>query len=101
MPLLLVVFTSDTCASCAEAVAKAAPLASAEVVVQEVEATARADLHERYRIDAVPMIVIADGDGVVQASFVGPPSATELWAAAAEARGPGSSHDPGLGRSGH
>src|SRR3989442_12597520 len=36
VPWLLAVFTSATCASCAEAVAKAAPLASADVVVQEV-----------------------------------------------------------------
>ena len=100
VPWLLAVFTSATCVSCAEALAKAAPLASADVVVQEVEADARADLHERYRIEAVPMIVIADDEGVVQASFVGPPGATDLWAAVAEVRGAGSSHDPGLGRSG-
>jgi hypothetical protein len=37
---------------------------------------------------------------VVRASFVGPPTATDLWAAVAEARQPGVSPEPGLGRSG-
>jgi hypothetical protein len=54
--------------------------------VQEVEISARRDLHQRYSIDAVPIIVLADAEGVVRASFVGPPSATDLWAAVAEAR---------------
>jgi hypothetical protein len=90
-PWLVAVFTSATCASCEEALAKAAPLAGREVAVQEVEAKTRSDLHRRYRIDAVPMIVIADGEGVVRASFVGPPSAADLWAAVAEAREPGAS----------
>jgi len=35
----------------------------------------------------VPIVVIADLDGVVRKSFVGPMSATDLWAAVAEARG--------------
>jgi hypothetical protein len=86
VPWLVVVFTSATCDSCAAAVAKAAPLASAEVAVQEVEAKAGADLHRRYAIEAVPMIVVADREGVVHASFVGPPSASDLWAAVTEAR---------------
>src|ERR687895_58960 len=34
----------------------------------------------RYAIDAVPLLVLADAEGVVRASFVGPPSATDLWA---------------------
>ena len=38
--------------------------------------------------DAVPTIVVADEQGVVRASFVGPPSATDLWAAVAKARDP-------------
>ena len=49
---------------------------------------------------AVPMILVADRDGVVQASFVGPPGATDLWAAVAEVRDPGAGRGPGPGRSG-
>ncbi|HEX6597650.1 MAG TPA: thioredoxin domain-containing protein [Acidimicrobiales bacterium] len=85
-PWLLALFTSATCDSCAATRDKAAVLASDDVVVQEVEVTARRDLHDRYQIEVVPMILLADAEGVVQKSFLGPPSATDLWAAVAEAR---------------
>lgn len=97
-PWLVVVFTSATCDACAGTIAKAAVLACDDVVVQEVEVGAHGDLHRRYAVDAVPMTVVADPDGVVVASFVGEPSATDLWAAMAEARSPGSSPEPRLGR---
>ncbi|MEZ5219609.1 MAG: hypothetical protein R2715_24185 [Ilumatobacteraceae bacterium] len=58
--------------------------------VQDVEFSAHRDLHERCAIEAVPMTVIADAAGVVVASYHGPVSATDLWAAVAEAREPGS-----------
>ena len=85
-PWLVVVFTSATCESCTEATAKAAVLASAEVAVQDVAYQDRRALHQRYGVEAVPTILVADADGVVEASFVGVPSATDLWAALAEAR---------------
>lgn len=89
-PWLVAVFTSATCDSCAQAVARAQVLASDAVAVEEVEVKARADLHRRYHIEAVPIIVVADGEGVVRTSFTGPPSATDLWAAVAGVReGPG------------
>lgn len=97
-PWLVVVFTSTACESCARATAKASVLASPQVAYQDVSYQQRGDLHERYGIDAVPTIVLADGDGVVRASFVGVPTATDLWAALAEVRQPGSSPEPGLGR---
>jgi protein-disulfide isomerase len=100
IPWLVAVFSSSTCESCARAVAKARVLASGEVAVTEVEVATRPDLHRRYHVEAVPTIVVADADGVVRASFVGPPTATDLWAAVAEARQPGASPEPGLGRSG-
>ncbi len=34
------------------------------------------------------MVVIADGEGVVKGAFVGPTSATDIWAAVAELRTP-------------
>jgi hypothetical protein len=85
-PWLVAVFTSATCETCAMARDKAVVLASDDVVVQEVEVSARKDLHDRYKIEAVPIILLADREGVVQESFVGPPSATDLWAAVARAR---------------
>jgi hypothetical protein len=66
--------------------------------VIDVEYSAATNLHRKYHIDAVPIVVIADRQGVVRASFVGPMSATDLWAAVAEARDPGSSPEPDLGR---
>jgi thioredoxin-related protein len=85
-PWLVAVFTSATCDSCAKVVAKALPLESSEVGVEEVEYGRRADLHRRYGVDAVPCIVVADAEGVVRASHIGPATATDLWATLAEVR---------------
>ena len=86
-PWLVLVFTSATCLSCAATREKAMVLESDDVAVQEIEAVERADLHARYKIDAVPMVLLADASGAVVRSFLGPPSSSELWAAVAEARG--------------
>ena len=85
-PWLVAVFTSNTCDSCAQALARAKVLASDAVAVEEVEVKERPDLHRRYHIDAVPIITVADADGVVRTSFTGPPSATDRWAAVAGVR---------------
>lgn len=87
---LVVVFTSATCSTCAGVWEKAQVLESDAVAVQEVEVGAHRDLHDRYRIDGVPTTVVADHEGVVRASFLGPTTATDLWAALAELREPGS-----------
>ena len=83
---LVVVFSSSTCDSCVTALSHASVLESNAVAVQDVESTTRRDLHDRYGVEAVPTVVVADADGVVQASFVGVPPAAELWAAVAEVR---------------
>ena len=85
-PWLVAVFTSATCDSCARAVERAKVLASEAVAVEEAEVKARPDLHKRYHINAVPIVVVADHEGVVRSSFTGPPSATDLWAAVAAVR---------------
>ena len=95
---LVAVFTSSACQSCQRATAKAAVLASPQVAYQEIAYQDSKQLHERYGIDAVPTIVMADPEGVVRKSFVGVPSATDLWAALAEARSPGASPEPDLGQ---
>ena len=97
-PWLVAVFTSATCDSCRGTWEKAKVLACDDVAVDEVEVLARKDVHDRYGIDAVPTLVVADGEGVVRASFVGPMTATDLWAAVAEVRFPGSSPEPHLGQ---
>jgi len=88
---LVVVFTSASCHVCADMSAKAKVLATREVAVIEVEYETQRDLHTRYNIEAVPTIVICDVRGVVHKSFMGPLSATDLWAAMATAREPGAS----------
>ena len=97
-PWLVVVFSSATCDSCAKAVRDASVLASDAVAVDVVEVGERGDLHRRYGIDAVPTIVVADELGAVRGSFVGPPTATDLWGAVAELREPGSTPEPHLGQ---
>ncbi|HEX7094825.1 MAG TPA: hypothetical protein VF183_03015 [Acidimicrobiales bacterium] len=86
-PWLVAVFTSATCATCADVWSKAQVLASDDVAVQELEYVRDRALHDRYQIDAVPALVVADRFGVVRRSFIGPVSATHLWAAMAELRG--------------
>ena len=61
------------------------PLESVEVAVQNVEARTGRDLHQRYQIDAVPLVVVADGTGAVRAHLLGPTTAAELWGALAGA----------------
>ncbi len=97
-PWLVVVFTSATCESCRDATEKAKVLASSDVGFQDVSWQDRKDVHDRYSVEVVPTTVMADADGVVRASFVGFVTATDLWAALAEARSPGASPEPGLGR---
>jgi hypothetical protein len=85
-PWLVAVFTSSTCSTCADVEAKAAVLASDDVAVEVIEYTAQRELHRRYHIEAVPLVAIADKAGVVRRHFLGPVSATDLWAAVADVR---------------
>ncbi len=92
-PWLVALFSSATCDSCAKVREVVLPLESDSVAVFDAEVGAAADLHARYHVDAVPMTLLVDADGVVQRSFVGPVSATHLWGALAELREPGSVPD--------
>lgn len=85
-PWLVAVFTSATCDTCKDVRSKAEVLATNEVAVAVVEYPAAKAIHDRYRIDAVPLVVIADDRGVVRKSFLGPVTATDLWAGVAAAR---------------
>ena len=86
---LVVLFSSATCLSCQGTWGKVAALESEAVAVEEVEFSADRARHERYRIDGVPLVLVADREGVVRSSFAGPPSAADLWASVAELREPG------------
>lgn len=85
---LVVVFTSSACHICADVWDKAQVVASRHVGVFQADYESERTLHERYGIDAVPTLVICDRDGVVQHHFLGPVSATHLWAAVATVRDP-------------
>lgn len=87
---LVAVFSSATCSTCAGVWEKVQVLESPVVAVQEVELASHRELHDRYRIDGVPTTVIADAEGIVRASFLGPATASDIWAALAEVREPGS-----------
>jgi len=87
---LVAVFTSATCSTCAAVWERAQVLACDDVVVVEAEVQRDPGLHERYRITAVPLLVVADSEGVVRQQFLGPVSSTHLWGALAELRHPGS-----------
>jgi hypothetical protein len=83
---LVVLWSSRECDSCEGLFDKIAPLASPEVAVVEVEYQDRPDLHRRYAIDAAPVTIIVDADGVTRASFAGAFTSADLWAALARVR---------------
>ena len=90
----IVVFTSGTCHVCADVAAKADALRSRKVSVREIEYASDRAVHEKYRIDAVPTLVVCDREGVVRHSILGPVTATDLWAAVARVRDPDSGNEP-------
>jgi hypothetical protein len=89
-PWLVAVFTSATCGSCARVTEKAHVLEAADVAYHEISYQADKALHERYSVEAVPLVAIADTEGVVVKSFVGEVTAIDLWGAVATARDPSS-----------
>lgn len=86
---LIVVFTSKACDSCANVREKANVVKSdlVDVEVVEYEDPRGKNLHAKYDIEAVPTLVISNANGVVEHSYVGPVTATDLWADVARVRG--------------
>ncbi|MBM3671187.1 MAG: thioredoxin family protein [Actinobacteria bacterium] len=96
-PWLVAYFSSVVCGACKNLGPKVEVLACAEVATHESSYETDRDTHERYSINALPMVLIADREGVVRRAFVGATTATDLWAAVAEVREPGTSPEPTLG----
>jgi Thioredoxin len=96
-PWLVAYFSSDTCGSCATLGPKVGALESSVVATCELDFARARALHDRYEISAIPMILVTDDEGVVCRAFVGAVTATDLWAALAEVRTPGSTAEPDLG----
>jgi hypothetical protein len=86
-PWLFVLFSSRTCDSCGPMVERVCSLESETVATVQVEAKADKALHDRYRIEGVPMVVLADAEGVVRAGFVGAVDTWELEGALEDAQG--------------
>lgn len=70
---LLILFSSKTCMSCIDAAEVLDPIDLPDVAVQELQVENHRSTHDRYAIDAVPTLVLADREGVVRWSFLGAP----------------------------
>jgi len=82
---LVVVFSSAKCEICAGIVAELERIARPGLFTREIEVERDHALHDRYRIDAVPTTVIADPDGRVRKSFLGPVDRERMENSLAEA----------------
>ena len=80
---VLLVFTSATCRSCAKVWKQAIAIDRPNLSVQGVGVEAAKEIHERYRIDAVPLALLVDSEGVTQRFFLGPTAPGEIEEAAA------------------
>jgi hypothetical protein len=94
---LVALFSSAACDSCQGLDDKLTPLESGDVAVCVIDAEHFGALHRRYELAAIPTTVVADHEGVVRRAFVGAFTATDLWAAVAELRAPGTTPEPDLG----
>ena len=77
-PWLVVIFSSDSCETCKPVVAESMKLSSLGIAVQEIALETNKDLHKKYDIDAVPMLLLVDKFGVVRSSHLGPANFDEV-----------------------
>ena len=77
----LVVFTEETCRTCAAAIAVVTGPVGAGLPVAEVPFGAERELHRRHGIDTVPTTVVVDADGQVVDGWIGSVAVSELAAA--------------------
>ncbi len=96
-PWLVAVFSSSSCLACRGTWEKAQILESPDVAVHALDSIDDEAIHRRYGVDAVPMVLVVDSTGSVRRSFMGEPTATDLWAALADLREPGSIPAGGCG----
>lgn len=83
----IVVFTEETCRTCAAAIAVARGPAGAGLRVAEVPFGTGREAHRRHGIDTVPTTVVADPDGRVVDGWIGQVDVSALAAALAQVRG--------------
>lgn len=85
-PWLLALFSSSTCLSCHDARAVLAEVSFASVVVQDLPVETHKAVHDRYGVDAVPIVALADDAGVVRWSWLGAPPVEAVRDALVDAR---------------
>lgn len=83
----LVVFTEETCRTCAAALAVVRGPAGAGLPVAEVPFGVERELHRRHGIDTVPTTVVTDVEGRVVDGWVGRVDLSGLAAALAQVVG--------------
>ena len=98
-PWLVVLFTSRHCDSCAGPRRQGAAARVRRGRAWSRSSTrAQPELHARYQIDAAPITVLVDREGVTRASFIGAFTAPDLWSALAELRAGRPTNWPGSER---
>ena len=80
----IVVFTEETCRTCAAAIAAVRGAAGAGVQVAEVPFASERGLHRDHGIDTVPTTVVADAEGQVVDGWIGRVDVGDLTAALAQ-----------------
>ena len=73
-PWLFILFSSGTCAACADAREVIQVDTLDPIGLEEVHFEQARSLHTRYAIDSVPTVLLTDADGVVCWSSIGAPS---------------------------
>ena len=82
----IVVFTEETCRTCAAALEAVRGSAGADLPVVEVPFAAERELHRRHGIDTVPTTAVVDAGGDVVDGWVGRVELPGLAAALAQIR---------------
>lgn len=75
-PLLVLLFSSASCDSCVQVWDQLQKLEG--IAIERVDYPERNDLHERYGITAVPLVLVVDSAGLVQSHHFGKCSAEQL-----------------------
>ena len=83
----IVVFTEETCRTCAAALEAVRASAGTDLPVAEVPFGAERELHRRHGIDTVPTTAVVDAEGHVVDGWIGRVDVSGLAAALAQVSG--------------
>ena len=83
----IVVFTEETCRTCAAALEAVRGSAGADLPVAEVPFAAERELHRRHGIDTVPTTAVVDAEGHVVDGWIGRVDVSGLATALAQVSG--------------